>query len=152
MNINKMLSSSKTSPTVGVGTVGVGVLKNRPMHCLNLHCKSLTCIYNLTLVLQWSCLQQDQDFSLVLEARPRFSQAGIETKTKTSVVKSQVKTKTFTKPTRAVLIFKTMVSRQQDWLLYTSWVARRCSNLHRVIICNNRPSHERRIPGHLQNW
>ena len=44
-----------------------------------------------------------------------FSQAGIETKTETSVAKSQVKTKTFTKQTRAVLIFKTMVSGQQDW-------------------------------------
>ena len=46
-----------------------------------------------------------------------LSQTGIKTKTKTSVAKSQVKTKAFTEQTRAVLIFKTMVSRQQDWFL-----------------------------------
>ena len=46
-----------------------------------------------------------------------FSQAGIETKTETSVAKCQVKTNTFTKQTWAVLIFKTMVSRQQDWIV-----------------------------------
>ena len=57
----------------------------------------------------------NQDFGLDLEARPLLSQADIKTKTKTSVAKSKVKTKTFTKQTWAVLIFKTMVSRQQDW-------------------------------------
>ena len=82
---------------------------------------SVCCLSRLNLVLQWSCLQQDQDFGLDLEARPMLSHAGIETKTKTSVVKSQVETKTLTKQIRAVLIFKTMVSRQQDCLILIFW-------------------------------
>ena len=89
MDINMMLSSSKTSPRCS--------LVEKQTHAL---CKFTLLIISCAYIIypwSWSCSQQDQDFGLDLEARPMFSQAGIETKTETSVAKSQVKTKSFTK-------------------------------------------------------